>query len=604
MNSILPMDFKLAKRSKLGAITIRGYGGGLNTVDDDLDMASRFQCDLLNLKRSPNGQTLRLREGTGWFANVAGTITGNILNATYFNTRLVIVSTTGQIATITDNGAKAKIWDSVIASALPGAPAGWSSGLTSIDFVPFKDRLIIHNGVDKPLSINSGYATSYLQDEATGSNVAVPIGKFGCVSANYHCIAGIAGAPTTIYISSSGTAGVFPGDPPPNDSISIDVGAYAPEGAASIRGIKGFRSHLIVFFQQQSILIQLGNYNEAGVHTPEFPDSMPQFGMLGHRCAVSIENDLVFSGFGGLSTAKRNLFTGLVDSQQLSDNINNLYSEKVDALTSDQQMLGCFMVRNHHEHESILYLPTGFAFVHCANEKKKYESLTTFSGPIWTCGCTSYLGRVFLCIGTKVFQVGNNSFADETFTADMVADRDEDWSALTTYAEDDLVRDTDTDESYVCSMSHTSGGGTFEEDREAFPLRWTLYEGEEIEFALELPWFDGRDPEKLKHLKFAKVASKGSAEFDLLVYVDNLYKNEVNEVIYDPALRLSLIGNLAGGFGYDVGPFGGGRRSGDPRLYKFPCKFKSLKIRIEGSTTRPLTLGHMTFLFAKGLFKR
>jgi hypothetical protein len=98
--------------------------------------------------------------------------------------------------------------------------------------------------------------------------------------------------PTEIIISAKGTSGVFPGDPAPNDAISIDVGAYAPEGAASIRGIAGFRTYLLVFLQNITLQIKLGQYDDTGIHTPQFPDTLPQFGLLGNRCIVTVENDL------------------------------------------------------------------------------------------------------------------------------------------------------------------------------------------------------------------------------------------------------------------------------------------------------------------------
>jgi hypothetical protein len=78
---------------------------------------------------------------------------------------------------------------------LPFAPHGWSNGLDTADFVPYKNELIIHNGIDKPITINRDLEVKYLQDLASGSNVNVPIGRYGCVVSNYHCVAGI--LPTT-----------------------------------------------------------------------------------------------------------------------------------------------------------------------------------------------------------------------------------------------------------------------------------------------------------------------------------------------------------------------------------------------------------------------
>jgi hypothetical protein len=65
-----------------------------------------------------------------------------------------------------------------------------------------------------------------------------------------------------------------------------------------------------------------------------------------------------------------------------------------------------------------------------------------------------------------------------------------------------------------------------------------------------------------------------------------------------------FIGNDAPGFGFDAGPYGGGRRSNDPRLYKFPVRFKAIKPKISGSTRFPLEVSGLTFLFARGKYGR
>lgn len=98
--------------------------------------------------------------------------------------------------------------------------------------------------------------------------------------------------------------------------------------------------------------------------------------------------------------------------------------------------------------------------------------------------------------------------------------------------------------------------------------------------------------------------SNGTATFTLRVWVDNLYKDADGNILYNPAISMDFVGNDAPGFGYDAGPYGGGRRSGDPRLMGFPIKFKKLKAGIVGSTTKPLEISLISFLYLKGLFKR
>src|SRR5262245_30679292 len=206
-------------------------------------MDPRFLTNAKNVVRTPSGAGT-VRYGSKWYVDVAGTGTGTILDMTYFNGRLICVMTTGQIVSVDHpTPTKTLIWSVAIANALPGNPAGWSTSLTQVSFVPFRDKLIIHNGTDKPIIISPTFVVTYLQDLASGSNINTPIGKYGCTVSNYHVVAGVSASSTQIYVSHTGTAGTFPGDAAPNDAISIDVGAYAPEGAISIRGVAGFRSN-------------------------------------------------------------------------------------------------------------------------------------------------------------------------------------------------------------------------------------------------------------------------------------------------------------------------------------------------------------------------
>jgi hypothetical protein len=100
------------------------------------------------------------------------------------------------------------------------------------------------------------------------------------------------------------------------------------------------------------------------------------------------------------------------------------------------------------------------------------------------------------------------------------------------------------------------------------------------------------------------VSSMGTAAFYVKAYVDNLYKNFNGDIIYDPAIQMDFVGNDAVGFGEDSEPYGGSRRSHDPRLYKFPVRFKTLKLNIFGSIVKPLEIGIVSVLFSSGKYKR
>lgn len=593
-------------RTKLKSLTLKGFGGGLNSVDDDYAMAPRFAVTLKNFRRAPSGGQ-QVRFGNNWFADVAAQLPrhGVILDMTYFNGRLIVVGTNGDIASVTDAGVVNTIWSPAIAAALPGNPAPWGNLYTTVNFVPFKDTLIIHNGKDKPIIISSTFVVTYLQDLATGSNVNVPIGKYGCVASNYHCVGGIPGSPTTIYISAVGSSGTFPGDPPPNDAISIDVGAYAPQGAVSIRGMVGFRSYLIIFFQGQTIMVTLGQYNASNIHTPTFPDTLPKFGLLGHRCITFIEQELIFAGLDGFSDAKRNLFSGMINSQHVSDRIEPFYRSIIGNLTDTQQLEQCFMVYDQLWHDTILFNPSGRAFVHTGSTGLHYDSWSEYNFPVnWSCACASFLGRVFYATGTKIFQQGNAVYAGENYHADMMNDRNSNWTTNTAYHPGDLVRDTVGNASYTCLMSHTSGTGTFAQELAGTPSKWQLYTGISIPFEMELPWLSGRDPMKAKQLRFIAGVAIGVAEFTVDIYVDSLYKDDNGNILFGPALSADFIGNKIKGFGYNDMPYGGGAKLDDPRLWGFPVKFKTMKIRVTGSTMRTLQLNEFSFLYSEGMYKR
>lgn len=630
--SVFPASLKISKQNKLENITLRGFGGGWNAVETDLQMESTYLVTVRNFRRTPGG-TQKIRYGSKWLADLAqsdpaiGTTPaytaqgGRILDQIYFSASIINVLSTGVVVAIYGDGSKEVLWNATIAAALPGAPAGWSSGLETISFVPYKNELIIHNGVDKPITISRDLVVTYLQDLGVtgGSNVNVPIGKYGCVVSNYHCIAGVSvdpstgedlPSPTFVYISSSGTAGTFPGDPDPNDAIAVDIGGYAPQGAIEIRGIAGFRANLLVFFQDQTVIVKLGTYDASTppVHKPFFPDTMPTFGLLGHRCVAPVENDLLFAGLGGMASARRNLLSvsGTLESQSLSERIEPPYRETIGNLTDEEQLKKCFMIYDKLSHDMLLGTPSGRTFVYSFNTKLRYSAWSEYSGLNIQCGCTSFLGRLFYADGLRVYLHGNKVFDNEEFFRDRIGDRVAVWVANAFYTVGYIAYDPVTKESFTCLVDHVSSPlpMTFTLERIAHPDRWRLFSGNPIDFELELPWLDSKNPMQVKFLRFVSMATKGNAQFKLNAYVDNLYKNHEGEVIFGPAASMEFIGNEAIGFGYDAGPYGGGRRSGDPRLWKFPCKFKTLKVSVTGDEAGDLELVNMSFLFSRGKYKR
>lgn len=593
--------------SKLESTTLRGFGGGWNSIDEDLSMPPKYQVELINFHRTSSGSQA-VRYGSVFNADIKNVRNSPIVDGYYFNGRNVVVTESGNVLTVNETGTTiTEIWSASIAAGLPGSPAAWGPTVTMVSFVPFKNTLVIHNGKDKPIVIDSTFTVKYLQDLGTGSNVNVPIGKYGCVAANYHCVSGIPGSPTEIILSSQGTSGVFPGDPDPNDAISIDVGAYAPEGAAAIRGIAGFRTFLLVFLQSVVIQIKLGKHDDAGNHVPEFPDTLPQFGLLGSRCIVTIENDILFSGLSGLASARRNMYSpDSMDSDYLSSVVSPSYRRAMGLLTDPQQLQDVFAVYDKLNNDYLIFLPNMDVFCYTFNTRLKMHAWSLLRKTVpFQAGWTSILGRLYVSYGTKIFLKGNGTFAGEDFHADRINDRDRAYAPSVAWVAGNLVLDTTTQEIWKCLVSYMgSSQPSFAVERELNPEKWEQYFGVPINIAFELPWIDGKDPTKLKQLRYVSIATKGDAEFTVKTYVDNLYKDVDGNVIYDPALSMVFIGNDAYGYGFDDDPYGMGRKSRDPRLMGFPVKFKTVKFRIEGSVLKKLELVNLSFLFAVGRYAR
>lgn len=608
--------------SKLDSSTLRGFGGGWNSIDDDLSMKPSYQVTLVNFHRTSSG-TQQVRYGTKFNFDISSIRNSPIVDGFYFNGANIVVTESGNILRADLAGTTIiEIWNAQLAALLPGAPGPWRPGIKHVSFVPFKDTLIIHTGQDKPVTISSTWNVTYLQDLATGSNANVPIGNFGCVAANYHCIAGIntvdasgvitARSPTEISISSKGSAGTFQLDPAPNDATSIDVGAYAPEGAAAIRGIAGFRTYLLVFLQNITLQIKLGEYDDSTPpkHTPQFPDTLPQFGILGNRTICTVENDIMFGGLSGLASAKRNLYApDSITSDYLSTTISTAYRKIVGALTDDDQQNKAFAAYDKLNNNYLLFLPNGKVLCYTFNPRLKMNAWSSFENMDWTSAWTSILGRLFMSKGTKVFSGGNGTFSGENYYVDRLLDRDLVYSPTLTGTTivGSLWYDGVADETWECIKSYTKTAGlTFAQERANHPDAWEQYVGNNIMIEMELPWIDGKDPMKLKQLRYISIATKGDAEFKFEVYVDNLYKDvngdklrdkDGNEI--DPSAEMIFIGNDAWGYGYDDGQYGMGRRSRDPRLYALPVKFKSIKFRITGSVSKKLELVNLSFLYAR-----
>lgn len=603
--NLIPGEKRRRQRTggKMRSTTIKEFGGGWNVIDSPATLSTRFANVLKNWYRKQDGSQA-LRYGTRYFVNTSPTISGDIVDFRYFNSHLVPFTEDGEAAKIDGNGNVTAIWNTAIAALLPGTPAGWSTGINLVTFTEIKGSLVVCNGVDKPLEIQSSLAVRYLQDLATGSNVNTPIGKFCTTVGDYLVIAGVVGAPNDIYIGSKGTVGVFFGDPNPNDSVVFNVGAYVPEENEEIRGISSFRNYLFVHFFSGTLQIILGEYDTT-THVPRVGDTLPKFGALSHRAIVPVTNDLLFNDVSGVNTIRRNVLSGEVEPDRLSNLIAPEYQKQVATLSQAQMLTDVFGVHDRLSGHYMIFIPDGDGvrgFILTFNERMKIKAWSEFTGWTWRAAASTALGRVFFSKDTRIYQYGNEAYNEE-FSGDLVGEFDGIWANNTAYVVGDRLEDSTDNSVWICLIDHTSAvTGNFAADRADRETLWTEYEGEFINFDWEFPWIDANNRARIKRLANIFFDTQGTSQFNVDMFVDNIYLDENS--VYDPALTLSFTGGDSPGYGGGDQPYGGGRRTSDERLWSHPVKFKIMKTRIHGATVKPLRVVSLGFLFAQGKYGR
>lgn len=577
--------------------TLKNFSGGLNTVDEDLNIKTFYAIDLVNFRCNLDG-TLALRFGTKFEWDVSTKVSGNIIEGLYFNGRSIAFTDTGEIATVESDGTITAIWNNSIAVLLAGSPSGWSSGLTTIDYSEFKNELVVCNGTDKPILIASDFTITYLQDIPTGSNIFVPTGKFVTTVANYVVIAGITGSEDEIYISAKGASGTWPGDPDPNDAISLNIGTYAPEAGGGIRGLSSFRNFLLIHFVNQTIVFSLGTYS-GSTHAPEPLDTIPNYGIVSHRCSVTMNKDILFADRKGVHTGKRNVFGSAIDATDLTDKIIPDFSAAVPNEDANRDKSYC--IHNDLEKEVMFFLYNGTAYsiytmTYGTELTAKKTRWSKYSGLDFNCAWVSELNRVYFAKGSKIYQYGNKRFSGEDYFADRVGEYDTSWATTTAYVVGDRVLQNST--VYVCLLAHTSG--TFSVDLD--DKLWEVYEGEAIEFTWELPWTDFNKRVRVKQLQFVHADAWGTSSFTMQLFADHIYRDEADEL--NPLLSLDFVSGHVRGYGNYDQPYGGGRKLSSGNLFGTPADFKVAKVRVSGSTKKDLGFSTLTFFYRMGTFHR
>jgi hypothetical protein len=515
----------------LRTTVLRGFTGGLNVVDDDMNLPYKYATVMRNCFVTPDGG-VQVRYGTSLFAATAehfSLAAVGIVNIEYFNDSLIVVGTNGEILRVLADGSVSRIWDATIASSLPDAPSGWSA-TTFASFAQFNGHLIICNGVDKPLDIDADFFVEYLQDAATNTNINVPICRYVVACQRYLVMAGDPLFPSRVHISARDAAGTWFGDPPPNDATFVDVGSVVA-GATTIRGLLPFRNRLLVLFVEGIVIGEFGAYNEEGDHTPSFDDGIKGFGSVSHRAAFAEGDDGLMMDMNGVPSLKRTVFSGLLKPEYISEFIDPLITaaNRVHSLENLEDHV--FSVYDKFEGQQFFFVPnedyserTVFVYGK-ANDAR--EGWSTFSGWNFTCATRSLSGRIF--------------FGDADGNIWLYGCRD----AVTTTDFIDTV--------------------TLESDADGTPFTYEWF----------MPWTDLGNGGRGKSSKYISFDTRGIGEFTVEMYVDGFTT---------ASLALDMSMGDQGAYGSGPQPFGSGRITSFKKLHGWPCKFEKMRLRFVGTT--------------------
>jgi hypothetical protein len=548
--------------------TVRTFDGGLNVIDTDLNMSPKFAKELDNVERAPDG-SLSIRPGTKLFADLATIDASDIVNAWYYNDRIITVQSSGRVCSITGAGVAAS------------HATLWASAVQA-NAAPFNGELVIVNGVHKPLLMANDFTVDYLQDLATTTNINTPIAKYVMAHGRYLVMAGDPADPDCLHISNTDTAGTWLGDAAPNTAIQMQLGSRVPIGSSAITGLQSYRDKLIVAFEQCIIPFALDNYiGSPSVHSPIGDGAITGFGCTSHRSMVSLGDDVLFCDNIGVNSVVRTVLNNTVRPERASELIDPRITTLLQRLTLDEIDNNVFAVYDQRNRRYILFVPrldadgfiaesVGFSYTNIPS--LKVSSWCVLRNWNWSAACRTQLGNVIFTRGTRLY----------TYDFDNT-----DWAA-----------------DYIGEQETFSDDTPFSDGYGLSPGTQTEQPGVPIDWQWEWPWSDFKKRMDQKRTRYLALDTTGTAQFTAEMYVDNKVYDGDGE--RRPSLTMTFEGGSIGGYGNDPygGPYGAGRVTSEERLYAWTSKFKIMKLRFYGSDRRPLKIVSVSVGFQRLSMRR
>tara|TARA_X000001036_G_scaffold62332_1_gene52590 strand:- start:1929 stop:3743 length:1815 start_codon:yes stop_codon:yes gene_type:complete len=599
---LFPANNRIQRGNQMLDATLRDFSGGWNVVDNDLNLDNKFAKVLQNMQLGIDGAN-EVRPGTVLFAETNEYL-DTIVNCEYYSGHIIAVGKNGKLVKIDATGKVNEIWSDAWANNLDGSPDGWTT-TTFASFAVFNGDLIVCNGVNKPLIINSSINVEYLKDLATNTNANTPIARFVVAHGRYLVMAGdlTAGTEDKLYISATDVSGTWVGDSAPNDAVNLNLGSRVPSGSFAIKGLGRFRDKLMVTFADAVLPGTLGTFTE-DVHTPTFDDAMEGVGSLSHRVIQTVGEDILFGDVNGISSIKRALFTGSTQSTRNSQLIDPEYHKVLDQLDSTVAIEdNVWSIWDSANTNYMFFIPNGSTdeltteyrcFVYKKNPALKIDSWSDWRNWNFKSGCRSALKHLFLTTGTQVYRLGEATHNQ----------------IYTDYQGDQEMFSDDT---------------TFLDNTGFNPVANEADSGVPIQFIWELPWSDNNDRFKTKNSRYINFDTQGDNKFLVEMFTDNIYKDKTDfgedweedslkfddftgwDVdVLDPTLSMVFEGGDSPGFGSDEfgEDFGGGRPTRLEKLYAWTAKYKIQKLRLSGDAVNQLKVISVSLAYLGGSVRR
>lgn len=540
----------ISKTKALGApvkeTVLRDFSGGLRAVENEIVLKSKFATRVENVfLASDFCPTVRF--GTKQFAQDA--LGSFIVDVHYFSGVLLYFTVDGTVFAVNDAGIIVPVWNSAIAAALPGSPAGWSTGVEFVTYTEMNGNLTVHNNIDKPIRISKTLSVIYEQDDATGTNINTPIARY-ITTVNDFVVVALSDDTPEIIISSKGTSGVWPGDTAPNNSVVFNLGSFIQERSAGCKGLVSYNNTLVVIFQSALVFVELGNFDASGNHVPKVIDTIEGVQNISHNLYKVVKNKLVFLASSGVQIVTRNNLTQKFQIRGIGEAVNIPLLKQFPYIKDPEK---CFIVIDEFENRAFFFVHQEDAnpFVLCMSYDENLESFTwsVMTNMPYTKGTTSLLKRIFFVKDFKIFQYGNAFFEGEDYHSDLMGDPEE----------------------------------------------------QAINFTWELPWLDFNERMKTKELINVMIDAFGGAYFSLDIFIDKIMKKV--DGTNDPALTFEFSSESVG-YGVPSIGYGGGRPTQDQNMYRLPVKFKLIKFVFHGSVTTKFSWHSLGMLYRTTRYHR